>query len=748
MALRDWIFGFAPTQLKLADTGYGVSKVGLPKPPPLDVSLESLQRYSRRSELVYACIEKKAQAACDAEVIVETQTSGGDWQPVKNHPLVNLLNKPNPWDDGESFLRSWIASENFSDTFYAEIVRSAAGVPVGLYPLNPVFLTPQYFMDSTGWILSYYYYTTGSGAPVKLPVDDLLIRRRHGLGSIYSDVSAVQVALGSVDADAAMTDYVRAFFNNGGAPSGILMNKGRSLTDDEAKAMQQKWQQRYGRGGTNRGGVAVMDATQAEWIPVGSKLNELGDKYLNEQIETRICMAFGVPPILINALVGLEHITQNATAKAAMGDFWQHTMSPELKSIRKFLTWNLLPLFEGMDKVKAGKIRVNWDMSQVAAMQEDIDGVHSRIGEGYQNGIYMLNEARAAVGLDAVAPDIGDVFYQPPAPVHLAPDSTEPPPKEKPPKRLELMIGGQKVDDAGLKLKELETMLGNPECSCLELNKGVGECPSCKALLPDVLDADTLEKKTFNYDGLTLGREPTELEKTLDLKGMVADSESGKARMAQVILSIRGKLIEQAQSAAKDLSKDIHSLSLAPPEGAYNGVSKVVKQLFETGKKQVAEDLKRQGKSSGPSAFKDDTPNWIQRIVDRIMSKVVGEVQARAIAFLASRGLLDPNDENIVAELKAALEDQSTKAFEDIASQAANASIGAGRADELEARKDEIATYEYSAILDKNTCGPCEDADGQTATDMTDLPEAPNPECEGGANCRCFIIGVGNEENA
>ena len=57
-------------------------------------------------------------------------------------------------------------------------------------------------------------------------------------------------------------------------------------------------------------------------------------------------------------------------------------------------------------------------------------------------------------------------------------------------------------------------------------------------------------------------------------------------------------------------------------------------------------------------------------------------------------------------------------------------------------RKDEIQIYEYSAILDENTCKVCEAADGMQSKDMAELPEAPNPGCHDRANCRCFIVAV------
>lgn len=763
MSIFDW-FRSEPTQLKLQDTSYGVSKIGMPKAPALDVSLESLQTYSRKSELVYACIEKKAQAACDAEIVVEKRTSKDDWEPVDSHPLVNLLNKPNQWDNGESFLRSWIASENFSDLFYAEIVRSGAGVPVGLYPLNPVHVSPQYSMSRSGqWVLDFYYYYN-NGMPVKLMPDELLIRRRHGLGSVYSDVSAVSIALGSVDADAAATDYVRAFFNNGGSPSGIINIKDRRLSDTEAQAYQQKWTQRFGRNGTSRAGIAVLDSAVAEYQAVGAGLNELDNGALNAKIETRICMAFGVPPILIGALVGLEHITQNATSKAAMADFWQYTMSPELKSIRKFLTYSLLPMFEPIEAIMAGTIRVNWDMSQVSALQDDLDDLAKRAVAVYQGGIANLNESRAMVKLDAVEDETGEEFYKAPAPIQV--QGQNPDEKPKPPK-----------EDEKPKAEHC------PECGELAYFAKFRYCAAERKQFIDVLDADTLEKKTVDFDGLTLGREPQGVELVIDLKGMARDYDTGREDVAKVLLSLRSDLIKQSVTAIEKIRpENVHELALVPPDKAYARVKKVTERLFATGQRQVADDLRRQqGKGKWVSAtseldagfinaelngtlldlestselgsieVKKTRAEWqalIDRIVERTISRVINEIQTRAINFFVARGLLDENDDAIIAELRAALEDQSTKTFDRMAQETANVSIGTGRDAELEERKDEIELFEYSAILDNNTCGTCSDADGMQAADADDLPEAPNPDCDGNAACRCFRVGIGHEENA
>jgi hypothetical protein len=85
---------------------------------------------------------------------------------------------------------------------------------------------------------------------------------------------------------------------------------------------------------------------------------------------------------------------------------------------------------------------------------------------------------------------------------------------------------------------------------------------------------------------------------------------------------------------------------------------------------------------------------------------------------------------------------QSDKFIERIAGGAVNAAIQSGRSAEAESQTEAWSSVMYSAVLDANTCGPCADADGETAASEEDLPAAPNPECEGQDRCRCFHVFV------
>jgi HK97 family phage portal protein len=723
-----------PVQLKL-DSGasYGSARFSMPKAPPLDVSYDSMLRYSKRSELVYACIEKKAQAACDPVLIVERQTGDGDWETIEGHKLVTLLNKPNPWDDGESFMRAWIASENFADIFYAEIVRSGAGLPVALYPLNPALITPQYFRGPTGWYLGYYRYWL-DGQEIRYQPEDLLIRRRHGLGSVFAGISCVQVALGTIDADTAMTEYVRAFFNNSGIPSGVITVKGRTLSEGDIQAIQQKWVTRFGRGGRQQGGPVVLQ-DEATYEAVGAGLDNLASETLTEIAETRICMAFGVPPVLIGSYVGLKNVNQKASFMGAMNEFWLNTMSPELKSIRNFLTWNLLTMFEPYDQILAGNIRVNWDMSHVMALQEDDNQRHSRARENFAAGMWTINEAREATGQEPLEEDY---FIQPKSvdimdevvraliaskEPQAAPVPPELPPPAPPKFAVNAYNGSGGVFD-GIRLEQYDP-------NGIQGGSGNGSNGS---------------KKNFEFQGLTLSREPTELEKSIDLKAIADSYEQGKESLTRVIETMRTDLIKQATKVVGDHeASSIHTLNLTPPAFADKSVTREIQRAFDEGQRQVANEAPRKGFAQ-PVEKKGIFDDVIRALVDLTISRVINEVASAAVNIFTRLGVLGYTPQEIENEIKAELEDRSDKPFEGIARQAINKAVNEGRKEEMAARSDEIRLYEYSAILDQNTCTPCADWDTAQADDPSQLPDTPNPECEGGPNCRCFIIAVFDTE--
>lgn len=401
---------------------------------PMNTNRNNLEKWSRRNELVYACIEKISLCAVDPTPIVQKSSETNEWETVKGHPLTRLLNDPNPLEDGPTFWGAWLASENIFGEVYAEIVRNAMGQPVQLWLLNPLNMVPIAGKGESGSPITAYEYTL-NGRRVTLKAEDVLVRRRKDLTNPYYGLSPLAVGLGAVDLDSAQTDFARAFLNGGGVPSGVLKYLNQTLTSEKAEMIRQKWNSNYSRFGSSPNGTAVIDMN-VDYVKIGANPAEIESDSLRGQSESRICSVFGVPPILVGAHVALLNVNQKASVREALTDFWTNKMSPEFKKLRIFLTKTLLSEFEDVALIQAEKVRVNWDMSQVLALQEDTDKRHDRARKDFQAGIITFNEVRSETNRKPL-PD-GDFLLKPSMVVPTTPETllieAEKVPIETPPK--------------------------------------------------------------------------------------------------------------------------------------------------------------------------------------------------------------------------------------------------------------------------------------------------------------------------
>lgn len=349
---------------------------------------------STKNELAYACIEIKRKAMQDPRLVVETKDKDGTWKEEPAHPFQRLMMRPLKPDrtsagmDGATFLGLQVASWDIARVFYAEKIRSRAGATIGLNPLNPGYMSPWYDTSRTQ-----IGYTWKRGLHrVDFPYEELLVREDPSWGG----ASPLSVALGAIDTDTAQTDFIRAFFNNGGQPGGIIKIKEGRLSQEQSDILSAKWTAKYGRGGNGWQQPAVLDET-VDYQRVGAMLSELGDDGIRGLVESRICAPFGVPPLIVYAYVGLLRATYS-NLKEAWASFWDAELSPALKALREFLTWNLLTEFVSEDLIYSERIRLRWDLSQVAALMEDVDGIHRRAEASFRAGGITLNEYRSEIG--------------------------------------------------------------------------------------------------------------------------------------------------------------------------------------------------------------------------------------------------------------------------------------------------------------------------------------------------------------
>ena len=393
-------------ELKRAFDVIPMGIAGRPVRSPLDLQ-KNIDAY-RTSELVFACINIKAQAAVDPRLIVERKNlKTGTWEEVEGHPMRRLMMRPNPMMGEAEFAQAVITSKDICGVFYAEIVRKGV-LPIALYPLDPSKMKP--IPDSNGGVSAYEW--RSGNMIVTIPAEDVLVWRNYDPQNRYHGQSPLSVAMGSVDADNLQTDYIQAFFATGGVPSGILTIKGRTVNQEESDIIRAKWRQKFNpRYGGVKDDIAVLDEN-AEYQVLGSRLDQLQNEEIRSVAEARICMVFNVPPLIVYAYVGLLHATYS-NLKEAWAQFWASNLSPWFKQYRGWLTWALLSQFESIESIYGETVRLMHDLSEVTALREDVNATQDRARNNLLAGGILLNEFRDLIGLE---PDPkGDVYLRSPS---------------------------------------------------------------------------------------------------------------------------------------------------------------------------------------------------------------------------------------------------------------------------------------------------------------------------------------------
>lgn len=345
-----------------------------------------LEGYSQ-NEICFACIEMRSTSAAEPRLAAYRKTNRKPEQ-VDNSPILDLFERPNPFMSRFEFWASVMMYISIAGNAYVEKVRSRAGQVVELWLLRPdrVRIIP----DQQTFIRGYQYQIGADTA--FLPAQDVMHFKTRNPYDDYYGLAPLAVAAGRVDTDNFMRSFTASFFVNAGVPSGLL-NIMRTTTEQDREMIQQRFRTQYG-GAAGWHRMLVIDGQAASYTPMGMPLGERGLVLpeLNDINESRICMCFGVRPSLIGAkLAAAGSSMAGATRKADSEAFWDETLVPIYRDLAAQVTLDLVPEFGGLDYVE-------FDYSDVRALQEDEDAKHDRVRKDAQAGIITREEARVALG--------------------------------------------------------------------------------------------------------------------------------------------------------------------------------------------------------------------------------------------------------------------------------------------------------------------------------------------------------------
>jgi HK97 family phage portal protein len=345
---------------------------------------------------VYACLEALAMAFFEPPLRVFRGAEHGDHETVLEHPMQALLDNPNPAMSGRE-LQFWIGWACACDgNAYLVKLRSGdalSGNVVQLWPVSPRLMRPMTIKNS-GDFISFYRRELGDGKHEDIPTENVIHfklgvdDRDHRLG-----LSNLKRLVREVATDDEATTFSDTLLKNYGIPGLVVtLPESATMKREDAIELQARIQAEYG--GNNRGRVGVL-APGAKLEQLGFSPEALSLKALHDFPETRICAVLRVPPAVAYLGVGLEQSANYASLRVIYEAFTERTMIPLWALAGSRWTQSLKP-----DFTRESGLYLAYDLSEVRALQEDMDARYKRLDLAVQGGWIKKNEARAEVGFE------------------------------------------------------------------------------------------------------------------------------------------------------------------------------------------------------------------------------------------------------------------------------------------------------------------------------------------------------------
>lgn len=299
--------------------------------------------------IVFAAISWAIKSLCEVDLVHERLKSDGSYEPVKDSPIIDLLENPNGWYDLPALMSGWIISElagrgGMSWTYKH---RSGSGKLVGLEYIPHFVVRPWTNPDSDNFLDSWKVSTQGGYLDVK--PEDMLVQRFGPINPLRPQLSVgpLEAVLMDIGTDKQAASYTASLLRNVGVTPHLISPAIKDLQGVEiefgqaqADQIEAKWSEKIT--GENRGRPLIMP------IPVSVESLSFSPQDMNLEAlrnvsEERVCAALGIPPVVLNLGTGLQQSNNRASAEAAAVAAARSFTLPYMRLKAKQLTRDLVP---------------------------------------------------------------------------------------------------------------------------------------------------------------------------------------------------------------------------------------------------------------------------------------------------------------------------------------------------------------------------------------------------------------------
>ncbi len=353
-----------------------------PTGPPPFLSSPSLGTRSRQLSAyqgwVYAAVNAIARRM--SGVGLRLYQSGPQGTEVGQHPLLDLLNKPNPILTGRQLRHTLATHLELTGMAFVLRVDNALGRPAELWPLSPGDLLEITSGGDTRRPITGFVFQGPAGQKVTYQPGEILYFRHPSPLSLIYGASPIEAMAHAFDIDLAVRIYQRNFFRNSARPE-VVLSTDQRLTEDEARRVLTRWRQKH-QGLAHVFEPTVLDGgLKAQPLSFSSKDFEFIE--LAGWTQDNILAAYGVPA----GKLGLVKDVNRANAVGIDITFNAECIRPRLEMWEDVMNAFLLPAY-GQGLVLRHDNPVPSDRAQA----------HKEAMAQLDRGMITINEARASGG--------------------------------------------------------------------------------------------------------------------------------------------------------------------------------------------------------------------------------------------------------------------------------------------------------------------------------------------------------------
>lgn len=391
MGLRDFVTRLVraeETKSSAAGPMVAWSHIGRPKWTPRRYDTLVDQGY-QKNVVAYRCASLVASSAAGVPWVLFNK-AGAE---IDQHPLMDVLDHPNPLQDGVSFLEALFIHLETSGNAYVEAVcPEEEGKPTELYILRPDRM--KVIPGANGLPEGYEYSVGGktlrwAADPITGQCPILHIKHFHPLDDWYG-MAPLEAAMLSVDQHNAAGSWNQALLNQGARPSGALVFAPKegpaTLSDEQVSRLRDEMDQHYA-GPKNAGRPMVLEGG-LDWQEMSLSPKEMDWISGRDAAARDIALAFGVPV----QLIGIQGAQTYANMQEARLALYEETVLPLLaRVVAAFDHW-LMPFYED-------DFYLDFDRDEVSALTNRRDVLWEKLKDA---DFLTVNEKRAALGYSPV----------------------------------------------------------------------------------------------------------------------------------------------------------------------------------------------------------------------------------------------------------------------------------------------------------------------------------------------------------